>query len=171
MKDNMLDYLQRIERVINSGVLDQGFPRVPKSGADQMMVEAEEEKLNRPLSDYHKQFLKHWNGANLDFIRIYGVHETENEFIKELAKEYKEWVEDIISKIEGNPILFADDAGGNMYFELEDGRIAYIDSEFSGLNVIATDMRDFFLNFLFGERADQYLGADWKQELKQKGII
>lgn len=52
----MPDYLHRIEEVINSGVLDQGFPRIPDSG------------------------------ANLDFIRIYGVHKVENEFIKELAR-------------------------------------------------------------------------------------
>jgi hypothetical protein len=167
----MLDYIKRIEDVINSGVLLQGFPRIPDVGASDEMIKAEETKLNRSLSDYHKQFLKQWNGANLDFIRVYGVHKTESEFIKELGTEYAEWIDDVISEIEGNSILFADDAGGNMYFELEDGRIAYIDSEFSGLNVIAVDMRDFFLDFLFGDRADQYLGDAWKQELKQNGII
>lgn len=166
-----MDFIERIKNVIDAGLLDDGFPRIPSEGATDEMIKKEEKKINRPLSKYHKILLKKWNGINLDFIRIYGVHKTENEFINELAKEYKEWFEEIISEIEGNPIFFADDASGTMYFELEDGRIVELDSEFSGLDVITTDMRDFFLNYLFGERANEYLGDEWLQELKDKKII
>jgi len=166
-----MDFIERIKNIINSGVLDDGFPRISSEGATDDMIEKEEKKLNRSLSNYHKQFLRRWNGANLDFIRVYGVHKTENEFIKELAKEYEEWIEEIISDIEGNPIFFADDASGTMYFELEDGRIVELDPEFTGLNVIAEDMQDFFLNYLFGERANEYMGDEWKQKLKDASII
>ncbi len=166
-----MNFIERIESIINSGLLNDGFPRIPRKGATDKMIEEEEKKLNRPLSNHHKQLLKKWNGINLDFIRIYGVHKTENEFIKELAIEYEEWIEEIINEIEGNPIFFADDVGGFMYFELEDGRIVQLDPEFTGLYPIASDMRDFFLNYLFGERANEYLGDEWLEKLKIKNII
>ncbi len=102
---------------------------------------------------------------------MYGVCGTENEFIRELAKECGEWHEEVISEIEGNPILFADDADGDMYLELEDGRIIQLDSEFTELDVVATDMSDFFLNYIFGERANEYLGDEWLEELKSYDII
>ncbi len=166
-----MDFIERIENIINSGLLNDGFPRIPSKGATEEMIEEEEKKLNRPLSEIHKIFLKKWNGANLDFIRVYGVYKTENEFIKELAVEYKEWTEEIIDDIEGNPIFFADDVGGFMYFELEDGRIVQLDPEFTGLYPVALDMRDFFLNYLFGKRANEYLGDEWLEKLKAKNII
>lgn len=166
-----MDFIKKIENVIRADLLSKNLSDIPLYGVTDEMIQEEEKKLNRPLSNYHKQFLKRWNGANLDFIRVYGVHRTENEFIKELAIEYKEWIEEIISDIEGNPIFFADDTAGFMYFELEDGKIVELDSEFSGLNIIADNMRDFFLNYLFGERANEYMGDEWKQQLKKKGII
>lgn len=166
-----MDFIDRIESIINGGLLSDGFLRISLKGATDEMILKEEKKLNRPLSNYHKQFLKRWNGANLDFIRIYGVHKTENEFINELAIEYEKWIEEIISEIEGNPIFFADDPAGFMYFELEDGRIVELDPEFTGLNPIATDMRDFFLNYLFGERANEFIGDEWKQQLKDASIF
>lgn len=166
-----MDFIERIESIINSSLLNDGFLRIPLEGATDKMIEEEEKKLNRPLSEYHKILLKKWNGANLDFIRVYGVHKTENEFIKELAIEYQEWIEEIINEIEGNPIFFADDVAGFMYFELEDGRIVHLDSEFTGLYPVANDMSDFFLNYLFGERADEYMGKEWKQKLKEASII
>ncbi len=165
-----MDFINRIEEVIKSGLLNKDLTDIC-SGATDEMIEEEEKKLNRPLSEYHKMFLRKYNGANLDFIRVYGVHKTENEFIRELAEEYQEYTEEIIDDIEGNPIFFADDAGGTMYFELEDGTIVQLDSEFTGLDVIASDMRDFFLNYLFGERANEYLGDEWLEGLKNKGII
>ncbi len=167
----MVDFLERIEKVIESGLLSKGLSDISSYGATEDMIKEEEKKLNRLLSNYHKEFLKRWNGANLDFIRIYGVNKTENEFIKELAKEYEEWTEEIISDIEGNPIFFADDAAGFMYFELEDGRIVYLDPEFTGLYPVASDMRDFFLNYLFGERSDECSGEEWKEQLKEKGVF
>ena len=147
---------------------------IPSKGATLAMITDEEDKLPRPLSTYHKNFLNTWNGANLDFIRVYGVHEVENTFLKELGAEHQEWqeiIDEVANKVEKKVILFADDISGFMYFELENGSILELDTDGGDTEIISKDMSDFFLNYLFGERANEYSGDDWLQELKDAKII
>lgn len=166
-----MDFIERIEKVIKSGILSKNLSDFASYGATDEMIVNEEKKLHRKLSNLHKHFLKRWNGSNLDYIRVYGVNQTENEFIKELAEENQEWYDEITSEIDGNPIMFADDAGGSMYFEFEDGTIGMLDSDGWELTIVASDMRDFFLNYLYGERANEFMGGDWVQELKDAKVI
>jgi len=165
-----MEFINRIEKVIESGILEQGFPRIPKNGATNKMIENEEKKLSRPLSEQHKAFLKRWNGANLDFMRVLGTHPVENEFMEELAKEYTEWKE-IVDEVGNKAIYFANDITGFMYFEREDGSIVSLDTDGGSIDKEAEDMNDFFLNYIFGERANEYADTEWLDELKEAGII
>jgi len=165
-----VEFIDRIRKVINSGILESGFPRIPSNGASEAMIKKEEEKLPRKLSLQHKEFLKNWNGANLDFIRVLGTHPVESEFMEELAKENKEW-EDVKKEVGENSIYFANDITGFMYFELEDGSIVYLDTDGGEIKKVADDMNDFFLNYIFGKRADEYGDTEWLDELKEAGII
>jgi len=165
-----MEFIDRLEKVIGSGILNQGFPRISKNGATEAMIESEEKNLSRPLSEQHKALLRKWNGSNFDFIRVLGTHPVENDFLKELAKEYIEWKE-IVDEVGDKAIYFANDITGFMYFELEDGTIVLLDTDGGGIRKKAEDMNDFFLNFLFGERADEYAGSEWLDELKEYGIV
>ena len=162
-------FLGRIEQVIKSGILNEGFPRIPNSGATDKMIENEEKLLPRPLSEQHKVFLKKWNGANLDFMRVLGTNPVESEFMEELAKEYLEW-KNLFEEMNDKVIYFANDVSGFMYFELEDGSIVQLDTDGGEMEKVAKDINDFFLNYLFGERANEFM-EDWLNELKKFKIL
>jgi len=165
-----MEFIERIEKVLKRDILSKNLSDIPKNGATDKMIEDEEKKLPRPLSEQHKAFLKRWNGANLDFIRVLGTHPVENEFLEELAKENLEWKE-IIKEIGKNAIYFANDITGFMYFELEDGSIVKLDTDGGSIKKVAKDMNDFFLNYIFGNRAAEYGDTEWLDELKEAGII
>ena len=46
-----------------------------------------------------------------------------------------------------------------------------LDTDGGSMTKVAEDMSDFFLNYLFGERANEYSGDDWLQELIDAKII
>lgn len=165
-----MEFIDRLEKVIESGILNQGFPRISKNGATDEMIKNEEKKLSRPLSEQHKALLRRWNGSNFDFIRVLGTYPVKNDFLEELAKEYVEWKE-IVDEVGNKVIYFANDVSGFMYFELEDGSIIDLDNDGGGIDKVAEDMNDFFLNYLFGARADEYAGMEWLQELQDAGIV
>ena len=165
-----MEFIDRIKKVLNSELLSKDLSDIPTNGASEAMIKKEEEKLPRKLSLQHKEFLKNWNGANLDFIRVFGVHPVENDFLKELAKENKEW-EDVVKEVGENSIYFANDITGFMYFELEDGSIVYLDTDGGEIKKVADDINDFFLNYIFGKRADEYGDTEWLDELKEYEII
>ena len=165
-----MEFIERLKKVVDSGILSEGLSDISKQNATQNMIDKEEECLPRKLSHYHRKFLETWNGSNFDFIRVYGVGKTENEFIKSLCNEHKEW-EEIIEEVEKESIFFADDISGFMYFELKDFTIVQLDTDGGGIEKVADDMNDFFLNFVFGKRAYEYAGDDWLQELVDAKII
>ncbi len=162
-------FIERIEKIINSGILSKNLSDIPNNGATNTMIENEEKLLPRPLSKQHKAFLKRWNGANLDFMRVLGVHPVESEFMEELAKEFLEW-KNLFEEMNNKVIYFANDVSGFMYFELEDGSIIQLDTDGGGMEKVAKDMNDFFLNYLFGERANEFM-EDWLNELKKFKIL
>lgn len=165
-----MEFIKHLERVIDSGVLLDGFPRIPSKGATKDMICREEKVMPRSLSEQHKLFLKSWNGANFDFMRVYGVHDVESSFIRILEKENREW-DEIINEVGNKAILFADDISGFMYFELFDRTITQLDTDGGEMEVVADDMSDFFLNYLFGKRAEEYAGKDWLDELKEAKLV
>ena len=168
-----MDFIERIKKVIESGLLLDELMTIPSSKAIDMIVDAEEKMLPRPLSTYHRAFLNVWNGADLDRVRVHGTGETE-EFIKSLSREHQEWkevIDEVVNKVDEKVVLFADDPAGFMYFELESGRIIQLDTDGGSITQVAEDMNDFFLNYLFGKRANEYAGDDWLQELKDAKII
>jgi len=168
-----MGFIERIKEVIESGVLLEDLMTIPLAGATDMMIDEEENVLPRPLSKYHRAFLQSWNGADMDKIRVHGVGKTE-EFIKPLSREHQEWdeiIDEVARKLENKVILFADDPAGFMYFELENGPIIQLDTDGGATEVIAENMSDFFLNYLFGKRANEYAGDDWLQELIDAKIV
>ena len=165
-----MDFIKRIERVVDSEILSKNMSDISLTGSTEEMLGDVESLLSRPLSEQHKIFLGRWNGANLDFIRIYGAYEVKNPFIRELGEEYREWKE-IVDEISSSAILFADDISGFMYFELEDGSIVQLDTDGGDVEEVAEDMSDFFLNYVFGKRAEEYAGKDWFDELREANII
>lgn len=165
-----IEFIDKIKKVMQANILSKDLSDIPKNGATLNMIKEEEQSLPRPLSEQHIAFLKEWNGANLDFLRVLGVHPVENEFLEELAKENKEW-EDIVTEVGHGAIYFANDISGFMYFELSDGTITQYDTDGSNDEKLATDMNDFFDNYIFGARAAEYAEQEWLEELKEAGVI
>ncbi len=168
-----MKFIERIKEVVGSELLLKDLMSIPSIGVNDEMISKEEEMLPRSLSNNHRLLLKTWNGIDLDRVRVYGIGETE-EFIKPLGKEYEAWkeiVDEVAAKMGGKVVLFADDPAGFMYFELESGPIIQLDTDGGSMTKVAEDMSDFFLNYLFGERANEYSGDDWLQELIDAKII
>jgi hypothetical protein len=164
-----MDFIEKLEKVIESGILSDGLSDIPSKGATDIQISMAEENLGRKLSTQHKRLLERWNGANFDFIRVLGIAPLESEFLEDLIKENKEWKE-VVDEIGDNALYFANDVSGFMYFELGDGSIVQLDTDGGTIEKVADDMEDFFNNYLFGERGEEYMSG-WLDELKEYGVI
>ncbi|HVQ14300.1 MAG TPA: hypothetical protein VMS40_11950, partial [Vicinamibacterales bacterium] len=72
-------------------------------------------------------------------------------------------------------IVFADSPTGVVYAEGGDGRIHAIDtqsmaSEEDSLELVASDLDDFFDRYVFGADSDQFCAGDWKDHFHRIGV-
>ena len=148
-----------IEQMLSIGVLNSALTSVPNMGASEIELVRVVKTIGRPLSEPHARILKRWNGINLDIIRIYGATSTDEE-TRSLAD----------AQITGMALLpgtiaFGDDPSGFIYGEDVAGSIVSFDSSCGELEIIASDMDDFFCRLVFGKDAEMFAGKEWAKLL------
>lgn len=158
----MTDTVEKINQVIESGLLIKGLYNLPINSANDLDIRNVESKLPFKLSDQYKEFLKFWNGANLDIVRIFGVGQTEN-FIPSLLDCQSDYNNKGL-------IIIASDPAGFVYGQNIKGGIFSIDSEGEETSKVADSFNNFVCDYLFGPNASAFGGHSWAEELMNAGI-
>lgn len=138
-----------IEKLFKAEVLSEALTDIPDKGATEAELVEAENRLGISINNEYKEFLKIWNGANLDVIRPYSTN-----------KLY----------IENGNMVFSDDPSGFIYSINENGEIICFDTDGGETKTIASSFNDFFYSYLFGSRSHEFMGEEWKEELKDAGI-
>jgi hypothetical protein len=148
-----------------ANVLKKALTFIPPRGATDMEIAAAGQVLRRPLSARHAALLRRWNGLNLEVVRLYGATETPGE-IRALAEAQ-------LPLLAARPgtVVFGDDPAGFVYGELERGEVVLWDSDLGDMDVVATNLDEFFDRLVFGAGAEQFAGEDWKSKLKAAGLL
>ena len=141
--------VELIEKLIRAEVLSLALTNIPDKGATEEYFVETESRLGISINYEYKEFLKIWNGADLDVIRLYS---TNNLYI------------------ENGNLVFADDPSGFIYSINENGEITSFDTDGGETKTIASSFSDFFYSYLFGSRSHEFMGEEWKAELKDAGI-
>lgn len=126
-----------INKVLMSGILMRELMFIPDRGATEIEISDEESKLPRKLSEQHKNVLKHWNGINMDILRIYGC----KNLYPELCRLSESQLDDL-TEID-NCIVFGDDPSGFIYAEDFEGAIYSILTSTGDIKKLAIDLDDF----------------------------
>lgn len=156
--------IEAIKRVIESKVLKKSLTYLPGRGATVQELAELSDKLPRPLSTRHLALLKHWNGINLDVVRLYGASPTFGEL-----RGLSETQSGPLTKVPG-AIVFGDDPSGFIYAEASNGEILSFDSSFGEIKAIASNLDDFFTRLVFGKDAAEFAGDEWMNNLRMGGF-
>lgn len=151
--------VEKIRRVLNSNILLHGLYCVPTKGATSRDIQITEKGFPFELSPEYKNFLQHWNGMNLDVVKLYGCVNTEDDI--PLIAFFKPY----------DLIIIASDPAGFSYGQNKKGEIFSIDSDGGEIQKIASSFTDFITEYLFGDRAVEFGGEEWVQELESAHII
>ncbi len=157
--------INKIEQVLNSKLLSKGLTVVPSSGASKEEMTKEERFLKRSLSEQYKNLLNKWNGIDLDVIRLYGCNEPDDTL--DCLRNNQELLP---PSIKGG-IVIGSDPMGFMYIENINGIIYSLDTDGGEILKVASSLEDLICNYLFGNRAQEFGGEEWVEELKVNGII
>lgn len=152
-----------IDKVQFSGILLKSLHFIPENGAKKEDIEDIEEKIGSSLSEGYKQFLLNWDGANLDVIRIFGTHNASSRIMKLTKFQF-----DLLGT---GRVVIGSDPAGFLYAETPDGSIYMIDTDGDSDKLVAMDIEDLLCNYVFGERASEFAGDEWVQELKDAKIL
>lgn len=144
-------------------MLLQSLHFIPENGAKREDIEIIENQIGSSLSEGYKAFLSHWDGIDLDVIRIMGSQNASSEIEK-------------ITKFQFDfpgtgRVVIGSDPAGFLYAETRDGSIYMIDTDGDSDKLIATDIEDLLCNYVFGGRAFEFAGDEWVQELKAAKIL
>lgn len=63
-----------IETLMKKNILSEGLTEIPSSGASEEDILTVEKRLEITINNEYKEFLKLWNGANLDIIYPYSTN-------------------------------------------------------------------------------------------------
>jgi hypothetical protein len=154
-----------IEKAIQSGVLIESLIVIPTKGATGAQIAEEESVLPRKLSESHVKILMHWNGINMDVIRLYGCAD-----IHEELRRLSDAQIGMFPGVEGC-VVFGDDPAGFIYAEGGDGSIYSAQVSSGEVRKLAYNLDDFFERLVFGQDAKDFGGADWEEELLGVGLI
>lgn len=155
-----------IEKVVASGVLIDGLFLLANSGAGSDEIDSAEKMVGHELSSDYKAFLNRWNGADLDVIRLYGCGNVDESLKSIESQSYL---------IEEFPdfILFGSSPAGFMYLESTlDQKVYVMDAMSSDAPVnICHSFSEFVVEYVFGERSNEFGGDEWKDELLDAGVL
>lgn len=160
-----MNSVEKIKQVVASGVLLKSMMVIPDFGATDSEILTEERKMNRKISNMHRNILKEWNGTNFDVVRFYGCGDVH----KELRVISDSQVADFFSGI--NALIFADDPAGFLYSECENGFVFSVQVNTGKVKKIAKNIDDFICRLVFGVDAELFGGKTWKAELIEAGVI
>jgi hypothetical protein len=142
--------INRIEQVIQSGVLATELIYIPEAGASPLAVRDFEAHANIHLNPTHREILEIWDGLDLEVISLRPVRNLGNQ---------------------DGRIVFADDPLGFSYGYTSTGSIISSDQEKQTELLIALNLETFILDQVFGDEAASYGGEFWANELRSHGIV
>jgi hypothetical protein len=163
-----------IEKAIEKGCISIDLSFIPSEGAREQDILEEERKSIRPFTFQHKEFLKIWNGANLDLIKFYGCGNAH----KEISK-ISEWQMEVY---DDNPseafpdlpykdlLVIGDTPFGEVIIEDKKGSIYMLNFDGLLFEKVASSLEEFICDYVFGKRAEEFGGEEWLQELKDAGL-
>ncbi|WP_010304014.1 SMI1/KNR4 family protein [Candidatus Odyssella thessalonicensis] len=154
---------RKINKVVNSGILIKGIYFLPNNGATEEEIKLTNKTLPHSLSLEYQQFLKYWNGINLDIIRLFGCGNVEPPLSNLLENQF-----DYNNK---GLVIIGSDPAGFLYAENKDGEILSIDTDGGEFHTVADNFTDFICDYLFGVHAHEFAGEDWLNELKDHQLI
>ncbi len=167
MKNNFIDKIQKIIHskylMTRSEFLSKSFIHIPQNGASNDDIKNEEDLLGKCLSEDYKVLLKKYNGINLDIIRFCGVGDTE---------QYIDRLVDSQAHCPKDKLLIGKSPSGLCYLMDNDGKIYWYDTrEIDSEELLARSLSELIDDILFGVHAESFAGEEWKEELKQAGIV
>jgi hypothetical protein len=157
--------VERIQQVLDAGLLMPQLIVVPTTGATEDEVDAEGRLLGRPLRPDHARILRRWNGLDLEVVRLFGCGENAGEAERLSARQAPSAI------CVGGTIAIGADPSGFVYLQSNSGLVFSFDSDGCELNQVATDLDDFFERLVFGPDAASFAGEDWLTELREAGIV
>ncbi len=160
-----MNAVKKIEEVLESSVLVDELLVVPDRGATEAEIAAEEHLIGRTFSGGFSEFLRKWNGANLDVIVIFGCGETHPE-IPALRDR-----QTLLPCGIGQAIVIGSDPAGFVFAEARNRQIVSIDTKGGGHEVVGSGFADFVSRFVFGEDSHLFCDEDWQQELRGAGLL
>lgn len=152
-----------IYKVVATNLLIKGLYYLPHKGASEIDIKNAEEALGLILFSDHKNFLKYWNGANLDIIRLFGCGQTEDAIPNISSNQFGMEKKDFR--------IIASDPAGFIYVQDNMEKIFSFDTDGGIFAEVGKNFEDFICNYLFGLRAKEFAGEQWFNELKEAGII
>ena len=156
--------IRKIQQVIASGILHEDLMILPTRGATVEEITEEEELIGRPLSAQHTGLLEEWNGIGLEVLRLFGCG-TDTGEIGRLVDCFA------IDSIDRGVIVIGSDSSGFAYLEDRTGAIYSLETSEQRLNFLASDLESFICEVVFGSRAERFAGKDWKDELREFGLL
>jgi hypothetical protein len=154
-----------IERVLRTGVLMEDLTIVPAQGASDREIDSEQHAIGRQFSPELKNFLRRWNGANLDVLVLFGCGRTHAEIPRFRDRQILR-----PTSMEDSVIICSDPAGF-LFAESPDRRVISIDSQGGACKAVGSSFNDFICRFVFGGDSDLFGGEEWKQELRGVGLF
>ncbi len=149
-----------IQKVINSDLLTEELCFIPNHGLSDKLLEKWNyfENYGQKKSSSYIAFLKQWNGVDLDVIRFHGLSSDKEILEIQLDQEH-------------SLLVIASDPAGFLYGFNNEGKVFSLDTDSNIKKCVAESFDDFVLVFLFGCRAQDFLGSEWQKQLKQIGIL
>lgn len=155
----MNNVVNKIEEVLQKKVLIQELCTIPEEGVSEAYLRDHNYFNNDTLSKEspYIELLKRWNGIDLDIIRVFGVNKNH------IAEEIRFDTELLL-------LLIASDPAGFLYGMDKKGLIYSVDTKSNAKKQVADSFDDFIINFIFGSRAEEFLGKEWYMELQTAGV-
>lgn len=152
-----------IGRVLSSGLLDPDLSTIVGRGATEAEIRAAEDFLGRELSGGFRAVLGHWNGIDLDVLRLYGVGTTDPGIGNIETCQ-------LPAGTSRGSVVIGSDPSGFVYLERVDGQILQLDTDGNAVKPVASDFDDFIDRLVFGVDAARFGGDAWADEIKAHGI-
>jgi hypothetical protein len=164
---NSLNLIKRIlsEPVLSSGLLIREFV-VSSPPATPEQISALENTLPRQLSELHRRLLLTWNGLNLDVVRFFAAPPARSGV--RLLPESQSLIP---ASAHPSWIAVASDPDGFLYAEDESGAVWSIDHDGGEETRLAFSLDEFIGSYIFGERAAEFAGESWRNDLVTHGLL
>lgn len=144
-----MDTKTLIEKLVDSGVLGKGLTEISKAGATDIDLESVKERVGSKLDPELVAFLRSFDGANLDVVRVYPCRRL---------------------NMAEHGLEFADDPAGFVYYVTGSGEVVCEDTDGGGVKTLAMSVTEFIHSYIFGARSREFAGEEWHEQLVRAGI-